>query len=125
VKKILLIVFVVLLAFLYINRQRIYLRDPLANLTRNGVAEPGAQIFINFSNDVLIENDNPPRYQTLIEHGQPVGAPLKITCLHWLACMTVAVHPPLLNTVAPADTMTNKLVTFRDVDGRTASITLR
>jgi hypothetical protein len=124
-KKLLFVLLVVIVAFLYINRQRVYVRDPLASLTRNGVTEPGAQIFINHSNDVLIENDNPPVYTTLIQHGLPVGAPARIICLHWLICMITDVHPPLLGAVAPADTMTDKLITYRDRDGRTAIVTLK
>jgi len=124
-KKLLFVVLVVVIAFLYINRHRVYVRDPLASLTRNGVPESGAQVFINHSNDVLIENDNPPMYTTLVQHGEPVGAPAKIYCLHWLICMTTDVHPPLLGTVAPADSMTDKLVTYRDRDGRTAVVTLK
>jgi hypothetical protein len=124
-KKLLFVLLVVLIAFLYINRHRVYVRDPLASLTRNGVTEPGAQVFINHANEVLIENDNPPIYTTLIQHGLPIGAPARIYCLHWLICMTTDVHPPLLVTVAPADTMTDKLVTYRDRDGRSAIVTLK
>jgi len=124
-KKLLFVILVVIVAFLYINRHRVYVRDPLASLTRNGVPEAGAQVFINHANEVLIENDNPPIYTTLVQHGLPVGAPAKIYCLHWLLCMTTAVHPPLLGPVAPADSMTDKLITYRDRDGRTAVVTLR
>jgi hypothetical protein len=124
-KKLLFVILVVVIAFLYINRQRVYVRDPLASLTRNGVPESGAQVFINHSNDVLIENDNPPMYTTLVQHGLPVGAPTKIYCLHWVVCMTTDVHPPLLGTVAPAEAMTDKLITYRDRDGRTAIVTLK
>ena len=124
-KKLILVVLIILIAFVVINRQRVYVRDPLASVTRAGTPESGAQIYINYSNDVLIENDNPPRYQSLIQHGQPIGAPVKITCVHWLACYTEADNPPLLGKIGPADTMTNKLVNYRDADGREAVVMLR
>jgi hypothetical protein len=124
-KKLLLVLLILLLAFAIINRQRLYVRDPLGSVTRAGTPEPGAQVYINYANDVLLQNDNPPRYATLIQHGQPAGAPARITCLHWLACLTEAEHPPLVGKLAPADTMTNKLVNFRDADGREAVVSLR
>jgi hypothetical protein len=127
VKKVLLLIVVVLAVFAVYNRQRLYVRDPLANVTRDGVEEKGVQVYINYSNDVLLENDNPPRYATLLQKGQPLGSPRVIQCVHWLACLTEAdVAPVLVRTRDQhIEAMTAKAATFRDDAGREAVVTLR
>ena len=57
---ILTLVIAVIAVFVAYNRNRLFVRDPLGSVTRNGAKEAGAQVYINFSNDALIENDNPP-----------------------------------------------------------------
>ena len=57
-KLLLLVIFVVFLVFVLINRNRLYVRDPLGSVARDGVKEAGAQVYINFQNAVLIENEN-------------------------------------------------------------------
>lgn len=126
-KKVLLILFVLLVAFVVYNRQRIFVRDPFGTLTRGGLKEEGAQIFINYSNDVLIENDRAPMYLTLLQHDQPVGTPNISFCMHWAFCMTDA-DKATFSAVAPTasiESMSNKLVTFIGGDGRKAVVTLR
>jgi hypothetical protein len=127
VKKWLLLLIVIAAAFVVYNRQRLFLRDPLGSLTRDGVKEKGAQIFINYSNDVLIENDNEPMYMTLVQHGQPIGSPNNIKCAHYMICMTDA-DVATMSAVAPGakiESMSNKVVKFRGGDGREAVVTLR
>jgi hypothetical protein len=103
-----------LVVFLVWNRERVFVRDPLASVTRNDAKTSGEQVYINFSNDVLLENDNPPAHILLIQRGQPVGIPSKLHCIHWLACLTEA-PPATIQDVAPAaETMTNRLVSFSD-----------
>jgi hypothetical protein len=55
VKKLLLLAIVMFVVFVFLYRQRLFLSDPLASMTRDGVKESGAQIFINYPNDVLVE----------------------------------------------------------------------
>jgi hypothetical protein len=108
-------------------RQRLFVRDPLAVVTRNGVKEDGAQVFINFSNDVLLENDNPPMYVSLVQQGRPVGMPSTLRCLHWLVCLTDAQPATLIavDTHAHVESMTSRAVRYRDEDGREVVVTLR
>jgi hypothetical protein len=105
----------------------LYVRDPLASVTRDGVAEAGVQVFLNYNNDVLLEHDDRPRYLTLLQHGQPVGAPRIVRCIHFVACMTEADVAPVLvaNPDAHIESMTSKEVAFHDADGREAIMTLR
>ncbi len=125
-KKLLSLLLIVLIVFAVYNRDRIYVRDPLASVTRNGVPETGVQVFINFHNNVLLEHDDNPRYITLLQHGQPVGAPPLVPCIHYIACLTAEVISPVLITSRKAhiESMTDKTVTFLDDQNREAVVTL-
>ena len=81
---------VLLLGALIYYRQRIYVRDPLATVYRGDVPQAGVQVFINYSNDVLLEKeDGPDPYRILIQDLNRVpGAPMTLTCIHWIACLT-------------------------------------
>jgi hypothetical protein len=126
-KKLLVVLTLVLVVFVAYNRQRVYVRDPLASVTRNGLPEAGVQVFINYNNDVLLEHDGAPRYATLLQHGQPVGLPRVLHCLHFLACMTEADVAPVLvpNGKAHIEAMSGKSVAFQDDDNREAVVSLR
>ena len=126
-RKLVLILLVVASWFIYVNRERLFLRDPVASLTRNGVKEAGAQIFINYDNDVLIENDRSPMYFNIVQHGQPVGAPDILKCLHYLVCLARAYPAPQVLALPGAhlEEMTPKQVRFRDEAGREAVVQLR
>jgi hypothetical protein len=125
-KKLLALVLIVLVVFVVLNRERIYVRDPLATVTRDAVAESGVQVFINYNNDVLLEHDDRPSYLTLLQHGQPVGSPRIVRCIHFVACMTEAPVAPVLvaNPDAHIESMTSKQVAFHDASGREAVVTL-
>jgi len=118
-----LVVVVILAAY---NRNRIFVRDPLGSVSRNGAKEAGAQIYVNFSNDALIENDNPPMYVLLVQHDNHAGSPIELHCLHWLLCMTDAdaatlTQPPLSVAI---EEMTGKAIRFIDSDKRETVVAL-
>ena len=118
---------VVGIVFVVYNRQRVFVRDPLGSVTRNGVKEAGAQVFINYNNDALIENDNPPMYTTLVQHGQEIGSPANLKCVHWMMCLTDA-DVATMSAVAPGakvDSMTSAAVTFHSAEGRQTVVALR
>ena len=89
-KTTLTILAVLLLVALIYYRQRVYVRDPLATVYRNDVKQTGVQVFINYSNDVLLEQDSPPDpYRILIQDWNKLpGTPMSLTCIHWMACLT-------------------------------------
>ena len=120
-KKVIALLIVLLAVFLVLNRYRIYVRDPLATVTRAGMKEDGAQVFINYANDVLIENDHAPMYIELVQHGQNAGVPQKIMCIHWSACMLDENVATLLTPQPPVrvEVMNSKMVEFRDGKGET------
>jgi hypothetical protein len=86
-KRLIAVLILLLLGFAVYARNRLFVRDPMGSVTRAGVNEEGAQVFINFQNEALIENDNTPMYMTIIQKEQHVGTPVKIQCLHYLVCL--------------------------------------
>jgi hypothetical protein len=135
VKRILLIVFLVVMAFIWVNRQRVYVRDPLATVYKNGVKQSGVQVFMNYSNDVLVEQNFGDRAtgRTLVQGWNKMpGTPAELTCVRWTACMTDAVHAGTLpvewsgkGKYDPQVAMTNREVTYVDGDGATVRVVLR
>jgi len=116
----------VVIIFVAYNRNRLYVRDLLGSVARNGVKEPGAQVYINFSNDALVENDNPPMYVLLVQHANHAGAPTELHCLHWLLCMTDADTATLLQPPPSIaiEEMTSKSIRFLDSDKRETVVAL-
>ena len=55
-RKILIVGTLLLVVFVAVFRQRIFVRDPLGKVERNGVAQDGARLYINYSNDVMVED---------------------------------------------------------------------
>jgi hypothetical protein len=132
--KFLLLIFVLLLAFVLVNRERVFVRDPLAKVTVNGSAEPGYQVYINFSNDVLLERDDQSTgYGILVQNWNRIpGTPATLKCIHWMACMTDADHATALpldhtgpGSYEPRTTMSSAQVNFVDGTGRTVHVSLR
>ena len=126
-RKIVLIVIVLAAAFAWVNRQRLFVRDPLGSVSRNGVKEAGAQVFLNFDNDVLIENDNAPMYLNIVQHGQPVGTPDQLKCIHYLMCLASGYPAPQTSALpgASLEAMTPQQITFKDDLGREVQVRLR
>jgi hypothetical protein len=125
-KKLILLLAVLAVVFVVWNRQRLYVRNPLGSVVRDGVKEKGAQVLINYSNDVLLQNYNAPMYVTLIQHGNRVGTPVEMHCLAYMACLMDADEPAFLVTddAAKVTTMTGKVVEYRDAKGRDTVVTL-
>ena len=125
-KKFILLVLIAFAAFLVYNRQRLFLRDPLGSVLRDGVKEEGAMAFINYSNDVLLENDRAPMYVTMVQAGQ-VGTPTTLKCIHYVACLadedTATKLPPEPGVALVS--MSSRMVEYRDAHGRDVKVTLR
>ncbi len=121
-KRLFLLLVLGVAAFAWMNRQRLFLRDPLGEVDRNGVKQAGAQVFINFSNDVLLKDGG----QWILVQGWDgvVGVPTRLSCLQGLECMTEADHAG----VTPAGTqvqMSSELITFVDDKGVAVRVTPR
>ena len=126
-RKLILLVVVVVAVWGVWSRQRVYVRDPLGVVRRDGVKEQGAQVFINYSDDVLLENFNAPMYVTLIQRGEPVGTPAVLHCLVYVVCLTDADRATLIDVDqgAKVTSMSGKLVEYRDAGGRDTVVELR
>src|SRR5579871_6049354 len=104
-KRLFALAFLILLGLILINRQRVFVRDPLASVYRGGakdkeaeVKQSDVQVYINYSNDVLlIREAEPGRYNLLVQHwNRSPGTPAKLNCVHWMACLTDADHATLV-----------------------------
>jgi hypothetical protein len=126
-RKLILLLVVLAVVFVVWNRQRLYVRDPLGTVVRDGVKEQGAQVFLNYSSDVLLENFNAPMYVTLIQHGQRVGTPVTMHCVAYVMCLMESDVPAFSSTDEGAKVMpmSDKVVEYRDVNGRDTAVTLR
>jgi hypothetical protein len=110
-----------LVVFVAVFRQRIFVRDPLGKVERNGVAQDGTRVYINYSNDVLVEDS--ARHQFVAVQGWNTlpGVPQHLFCLTGLMCWTdadkAAVFPVEgVGGRTPA-VMSAKEVTFVDESG--------
>ena len=134
-KKLLLLVFALVLGFVLVNRQRVYVRDPLASVYRNDAKQSGVRVFINYSDDVLLEQDFGDRVttRTLVQAwNKTPGAPKVLACLQWTACLADADHATIIPITGngkgaydPHVIMTPREVSFVDADGVAVRITLR
>jgi hypothetical protein len=128
-RKILVIGTLLLILFVAVFRQRIFLRDPLAKVERNGIAQDGTRVYINYSNDVLVE-DAAADKRYLVEgwNGVP-GVPKHLACFTALACLTDADEAtvfPLRSTPNHVRAvMSAKEVTFADEAGAVMKVELR
>ncbi|MBB5344730.1 hypothetical protein [Tunturibacter empetritectus] len=127
--RILVVGTLLLVIFVAVFRQRIFLRDPLGKMERNGVAVDGARLYINFSNDVLVEEPGTERRYLVQGWSGVPGVPQTLGCVQGLACWTDADHA----TVFPLDgrgagaraVMSAKEVTFADETGAQVQVQLR
>ena len=133
-KRILLLAALILLGLIYVYRKRVFLRDPVATLYRDEVKQDGVQIYINNLSDVLlIKEGDPGGYRILLQGwDQAPGAPVRLNCVHWMACMTEADNAPIVamtgNGPGPYDpkvTMSDREVSFVDGTGAKIRVMLR
>ena len=117
-----------------VNRERIYLRDPLATVYRNDLQQGDVQVYTNSSADVLLEQDlDTGAYRILLQNWDQIpGTPANLVCVRWVACVAADDHAPV-NPLAPAKkgkydpkvVMTRREVSFTDIDGSRLRIELR
>jgi hypothetical protein len=128
-KKILIIGTLLLVVFVAVFRQRIFLRDPLAQVERSGVAQAGARVYINYFNDVLVENEAQHQFVLVQGWSGVPGVPQHLAAFTGLAYWTDADHA----TVFPVEgvggrtraVMSSKEVTYVDETGAKVSVKLR
>jgi len=124
VKKLIALLIILFVVFVVVERKRVFVRDPLASVTRAGEKVAGEQVYINYDNDVILENDNAPMHVIIVQHGQPIGGPTKLHCIHWLACLTDDDVASILPLRATVQSMDGKTVRFQDEDAQQWVVTL-
>ncbi len=128
-KKLLGLIFLGLMIFIVVYRQRVFLRDPLASVSRDGHKQGDVTVMINYNNDILMDDASAtPRRIYLVEgwNQLPVFLNGTIKCINGVACMTQA--DQATGTPVPRAhgvKMSNKLVEFVDEDGAKVSVKLR
>ena len=129
-KTILTVLFLALLVFILYNRQRLYVRDPIATVYRNNLPASDTSVYINFSNDVLLQQGDD---RILLQNVTRMpGTPERLTCLRWSACLAESDEAPTIPLQAtgkgkydPKVFMTSREVSFLDPDNTPVRIELR
>ena len=128
-KRILIVGVLLLAVFVAVFRQRIFVRDPLGKVERNGVAQDGTRLYINYSNDVLVEDS--ARHQFVLVQGwnKLPGVPQHLFCLTGMVCWTDADRAAVFRVEGVGGrtpvTMSAKEVTFVDESGARVRVALR
>lgn len=127
-RKILLLLIVVFVVFLAVYRDRLFLRDPIAKLERNGAAQTGEAVYINFSNDILVQENSGKRMFVVEHRDRRPHMPAGLTCIQGMACITPE-NPSLAESSDVANghlaSMTDRIVTFTDDDGVNVRVQIR
>jgi hypothetical protein len=128
-KKFLLVLFVLFMTIVVVNRQRVFVRDPLGSVERHGARIARARVFINYSNDVLIEDPERNEHYLVQEWNKVPGVPKSLNCLKGMVCWTESDHaesvPLAVADYHPKVAMSNREVTFVDDQGEPFKVTLR
>jgi len=128
-KRFLILVVLIVIA-LYFFRVRVFLRDPLGAVYRDGVKQDGVQVYINQPKDVLLMNGDD---RVMVQHWDRMpAAPVKLTCLRWTMCFTDEDNAPKvageLNesfTYDPKVIFTDTEILFVDRSGAQMRVKLR
>jgi hypothetical protein len=123
---------IVVVLVLVVFRQRLYVRDPIARVERNGSRQAGMRVYLNYYNDMLVEDvARNQRFLVQSENGVPLvpGAPLHLQCVRGMACLTdrnYAATRPLGGSGYDGQVeMTNAYVVLTDGNGAAIRVALR
>ena len=132
-KKLLGLIALGLIIFIVIFRQRVFLRDPLANVMRDGHKQGDVKVFINFNNDIVMDDASTATHRIYLVEGWNrtpvflVGALKGVTGMAYMTDADRATGAPVMHNgkETPSALMTNKQVEFVDEDGSTVKVALR
>ena len=125
-KKVLLLLIVLFAVFVVLNRQRLFLRDPLATVLVGEVVQDHTRVYINYNNELLVEHTFDPVSLVIVERNQHIGVPTQLRCLRWIGCLVDANPATLVQTMkGPVGTMDSKMVEYKDEAGASVKVTLR
>jgi hypothetical protein len=114
---------------LTLNRQRVFLRDPLGTAYRNNVEIRDTRIYINYSNDVVVESLEEQRLYIVQNWNKIPGTPKQLHCVYGMMCWTDADHAEAMPlggaSYEPNTQMSDREVSFNDGYGIGIRVTLR
>ena len=123
---------VVVVIVLVVFRQRLFVRDPLATVERNGARQAEYRVYLNYFNDILVEDvAGNRRFLVQAKDGTPMvpGFPLHLQCVTGTACLTDSDLAPTQPLGGSGYTgmvdMTSSHITFVDGDGAAMRVELR
>ena len=125
-RKFILLLTVALIALAVIYHARLFLRDPLGKLERNGAPVSDARVFINFYNDVLVQEDS-GRQMFVVQNGNKLpGSPTGLTCIQGMLCVTPS-DQAVPGTPDPGKkaSMSDREVSFTDASGSRVHVQIR
>ena len=127
-RRILVLLTLVLIVLAVVYRDRLYLRDPLGKITRDGVEQGDAAIYINYENDVLVREKHGAE-MFVVQHWNGLQAtPAGLTCIEGMLCLTPADRVMDVGATAaghaPAQ-MSDREVAFVDGSGAKVKVTIR
>ena len=135
-KKLLLLLGLAMVAFVVLYRQQLYVWDPLATVTRDGINQSSVRVMINFANDILMDDTSiSPRRIYLVQHWNETAQfeTGQLRCIEYLACMTDAAQATATKLIPgprgkrePYEgvTMTDRRVKFVDEHGALVEVVL-
>ena len=125
-RKFILLIVVAVVALAIVYHQRLFLRDPLGKVERNGVTVPDARVFINYSNDVLVQEDNGHHMFVVQNYNKLPGSPTGLTCIQGMLCVTPSDQavPGVADSARQAD-MSDREVAFTDDLGSRVHVQIR
>ena len=125
-RKLILLLTVALIALAVLYHQRLFLRDPLGKLERNGAPVPDARIFINYTNDILVQ-ENGGRTMFVVQNWNKLpGSPGGLTCIQGMLCLTPS-DQAVPGTPDPGReaSMSDREVSFTDSDNVRVHVQIR
>ena len=127
-RRILVLLTLALIALAVVYRDRLYLRDPLGKIARNGVEQEDARVFINYENDVLVREKQGTE-MFVVQHWNGLQAtPAGLTCIEGMLCVTPADRVMDIGETASGHVpavMTDRVVSFVDAGGAKVVVTIR
>jgi hypothetical protein len=131
-RKLLVVALIAIVVALVIFRQRLFLRDPIAKVERDGTEQKEYRVYLNYFNDILVEDlEGNRRILVQAKDDKPMvpGVPMHLQCVSRMACLTEVNFAPTVplagEEYVPQVEMTSSFVSFRDADGASMRVLLR
>ncbi len=125
-RRFILLTVVALITLAVIYHNRLFLRDPLGKVDRNAVTVPGARVFINYSNDILVQEDSGRHMFVVQGYNKLPGSPAGLTCIQGMLCVTPSDEAvPGAPEPGKEAVMSDREVSFTDSEGSHVHVTIR